>query len=145
MKQNAISGSYTLRLPSKTMMRSYVASALPHSRAISSMKLCHMSGATRQIHCRSEYTLCHRRRAYLRHSSAPGLKSRERVPPIKDQSVPVTKNLYSALRHLRLHDKVRVLWIDALCINQSDLAERSHQIPYMGSIFSVIRTARQNK
>jgi hypothetical protein len=32
----------------------------------------------------------------------------------------VTDNLYSALQCLRLHDRDRYLWIDAICINQAD-------------------------
>jgi hypothetical protein len=32
----------------------------------------------------------------------------------------VTKNLYGALCRLPEHDEPRVLWIDAICINQSD-------------------------
>lgn len=53
----------------------------------------------------------------------------------------VTKNLYAALNYLLLpHGAVRVLWIDAICVNQgteqSDLAERSHQVRLMSHIFS---------
>lgn len=53
----------------------------------------------------------------------------------------VTQNLYAALNQLLLPDgAVRVLWIDAICINQgagqSDLAERSHQVRLMSRIFS---------
>jgi len=47
----------------------------------------------------------------------------------------VTPNLYSALRHLRLKDRDRVLWIDALCINQADEAERTHQVSCIGDIY----------
>ncbi|KAJ0158555.1 hypothetical protein CTA2_11331, partial [Colletotrichum tanaceti] len=37
----------------------------------------------------------------------------------------VTANLEVALRHLRRVDGPRALWIDALCINQDDIPERS--------------------
>ena len=40
-------------------------------------------------------------------------------------SVSVTRNLHSALEHLQYGKMVRVLWIDALCINQSDNEEKS--------------------
>ncbi|KUJ07029.1 uncharacterized protein LY89DRAFT_558296, partial [Mollisia scopiformis] len=33
-----------------------------------------------------------------------------------------------ALQHLRLKSVVRVLWIDALCINQSSVEERNNQV-----------------
>src|SRR4051812_25210123 len=32
----------------------------------------------------------------------------------------VTTNLYAALRRLRLSNETRIIWIDALCINQLD-------------------------
>ncbi|KAM0248558.1 hypothetical protein ACHAQJ_009407 [Trichoderma viride] len=48
----------------------------------------------------------------------------------------VTQNLYSALSALRLPDQDRILWIDALCINQSDTAEKGTQIPLMGEIYT---------
>lgn len=45
-------------------------------------------------------------------------------------------NLWSALYHLRLEDEARVLWIDAICINQTDVAERNYQVTQMGRIYS---------
>lgn len=47
----------------------------------------------------------------------------------------VTRNLLCALQRLRLPDCWRVLWIDAICINQEDLAERSVQVQWMRDIF----------
>ncbi|KAE9366433.1 HET-domain-containing protein, partial [Stipitochalara longipes BDJ] len=44
----------------------------------------------------------------------------------------ITPNLWSALYHLRLQENERVLWIDALCINQIDITERNHQVQLMG-------------
>src|SRR5436190_22184539 len=43
----------------------------------------------------------------------------------------VTQNLYVALQHLRFEDRDRILWIDAVCIDQSDLQERGHQVQQM--------------
>ncbi|KEY73586.1 hypothetical protein S7711_09201 [Stachybotrys chartarum IBT 7711] len=51
-------------------------------------------------------------------------------------SMLVTANLHSALQHLRQEDKSRVLWADALCINQADNTEKSVQVPLMGAIYS---------
>jgi hypothetical protein len=47
----------------------------------------------------------------------------------------VTKNLESALRYLRHVAKPRVLWIDALCINQMDIPERNSQVMHMNGIY----------
>ena len=47
----------------------------------------------------------------------------------------VTTNLEEALRYLRLPTEERILWIDAICINQSDIDERGEQVGYMGEIY----------
>ncbi|KAH8726628.1 heterokaryon incompatibility protein-domain-containing protein, partial [Phaeosphaeriaceae sp. PMI808] len=47
----------------------------------------------------------------------------------------LTKNLYSALRYLRFKNEDRILWIDAICIDQSHIAERNHQVSHMASIY----------
>ncbi|GKU06232.1 unnamed protein product [Fusarium langsethiae] len=47
----------------------------------------------------------------------------------------VGQNLDEALRHLRYPHKPRTMWIDALCINQSDIEERNHEVKRMGDIF----------
>lgn len=51
----------------------------------------------------------------------------------------VRPNLSEALRYLRLRDEARVVWIDALCINQDDLKEREHQVRRMANIYSRAR------
>lgn len=52
-----------------------------------------------------------------------------------DHVVQVTPNCESLLRHLRLKDQTRLLWVDALCIDQSSTSEKDHQVPLMGDIF----------
>jgi hypothetical protein len=52
------------------------------------------------------------------------------------QVVSVTQNLHGALLRLRRSDQIRKVWIDALCINQNDLVERSHQVSFMKDIYS---------
>ncbi|KAI1779249.1 heterokaryon incompatibility protein-domain-containing protein [Hypoxylon cercidicola] len=47
----------------------------------------------------------------------------------------ITENLDSALRHLRLTDAQRYLWVDALCINQFDVKEKSIQVSRMFPIY----------
>lgn len=56
---------------------------------------------------------------------------------LHDQIFHVTKNLALALRYLRYTHEPRVLWVDALCINQSDILERHQQIPQMREIYNV--------
>lgn len=47
-----------------------------------------------------------------------------------------TLNLEAALRHIRQGSNPVVLWIDALCINQGDVAEKNVQVGMMKDIYS---------
>jgi hypothetical protein len=51
------------------------------------------------------------------------------------ESFQVTTNLERALRHLRDRASERILWVDAICINQSDWEERLSQVKMMGSVY----------
>ena len=62
-----------------------------------------------------------------------GVKRRIKM---NDRLVEVSVNLESALRHLRKSAKPRTLWVDALCINQSDDAEKSIQVSRMSEIYA---------
>jgi len=54
-------------------------------------------------------------------------------------TLPIRSNLHTALKHLRNQTTTRVLWIDAISINQSDVAERSEHVKHMGDIFKFAR------
>lgn len=49
--------------------------------------------------------------------------------------VKVTTNLYDALRDMFTQFPDRLLWVDALCINQNDLVEKAMQMALMGDIY----------
>lgn len=53
----------------------------------------------------------------------------------QERPFPITENLYEALLRLRDETASRVLWIDALCINQDDLKEKGHQVAQMGRLY----------
>ncbi len=55
--------------------------------------------------------------------------------PGTEFEVQITTNLESAFRHLRLIDRSRTLWADAICINQNDPDEKIHQIRNMDNIY----------
>ncbi|CZT00745.1 hypothetical protein WAI453_009163 [Rhynchosporium graminicola] len=57
--------------------------------------------------------------------------------PLRYAKLFLGQNLASSLRFLRNKDKKRVLWIDAICINQADTVERSAQVSRMRDIFSM--------
>ncbi|KAH7402828.1 heterokaryon incompatibility protein-domain-containing protein [Pyrenochaeta sp. MPI-SDFR-AT-0127] len=63
--------------------------------------------------------------------------------PIFDQtigfeqgSLNITGSLASALHRLRSNEHGVFLWIDQICINQLDIAEKVKQIPLMGAIYT---------
>lgn len=81
---------------------------------------------------------------------------------VNDCRVWITENLNTALRHLRFpkpgekdgdqadapnnlvgeekkHTGNRVMWIDALCIDQTNISERNHQVKLMGQIYHTAR------
>ena len=47
----------------------------------------------------------------------------------------ITESLYTALRDLRIWREPRIIWADAICINQDDDVERAEQVRYMGEIY----------
>ncbi|KAL9046739.1 MAG: hypothetical protein Q9214_000504 [Letrouitia sp. 1 TL-2023] len=49
--------------------------------------------------------------------------------------VKIGSNLEAALQSLRERNEPRILWVDAICINQRDTAERNEQVKVMGRIF----------
>ncbi|RSL74071.1 hypothetical protein CEP51_011664 [Fusarium floridanum] len=50
-------------------------------------------------------------------------------------AIDVSENLRLALENTRYSTLPRILWVDALCINQDDLVERNHQVQLMGQIY----------
>ncbi|KAK3897992.1 heterokaryon incompatibility protein-domain-containing protein [Staphylotrichum tortipilum] len=56
------------------------------------------------------------------------------------RTIPINQALYQALLHIQDVSLPRVLWIDHICINQSDLGERSKQVQMMRDIYA--RAAR---
>jgi hypothetical protein len=54
---------------------------------------------------------------------------------IDKHDLPITTNLHAALVSLRDRFLERVLWVDAICINQDDLKERGDQVQYMAEIY----------
>ncbi|KAK6600985.1 hypothetical protein H4I95_07967 [Botrytis cinerea] len=54
---------------------------------------------------------------------------------INGQKCLVRANLWSALNQLRNEHTERILWVDALCINQYDTFERNHQVGQMSKIY----------
>jgi hypothetical protein len=48
-------------------------------------------------------------------------------------SVPASSE--TAIRRMRLSDRPRTLWIDAICIDQSSVTERGEQVAFMSAVY----------
>lgn len=49
----------------------------------------------------------------------------------------MTQNLHAALARLRYSLFERIIWIDAVCINQNDDREKEQQIQFMAKIYAL--------
>jgi hypothetical protein len=47
----------------------------------------------------------------------------------------ITVSLFQALHRFRQSTEVRILWADAICIDQSNVMERGHQVSIMSSVY----------
>jgi hypothetical protein len=54
---------------------------------------------------------------------------------VDGRSFQCTRNLHAALSGPVLQHHVRIIWVDAICINQTDMTERNHQFAEMRYIY----------
>lgn len=59
----------------------------------------------------------------------------DHVLRIGDAVVTFTNNIAHVLQQFRLSHAEHIMWVDAICIHQSDLAERSAQVALTGAIY----------
>ena len=80
----------------------------------------------------------------LRYTTLSYVWGKERCPrpvQVNGKHVTIGRNLDCALRHIRdnitdLLAGTTMLWVDALCIDQTDVQERSQQVSLMGQIYT---------
>ncbi|KAG4425994.1 hypothetical protein IFR04_000938 [Cadophora malorum] len=65
-----------------------------------------------------------------------GSPDKPRSIELDDGTINITESIHSALVRLRRLTKSRLIWADALCINQDDNLEKKHQILLMRQIYS---------
>ncbi|KAI4211009.1 MAG: hypothetical protein LQ351_006129 [Letrouitia transgressa] len=91
------------------------------------------------IHCHLEHVYFGDKAAnqpiYEALSYTWGNKADKRVIFVNDDPTPITRNLDIALRYIRNSSESRILWIDALCIDQSNLEEKAQQVEMMKDIY----------
>ncbi|PTB44715.1 hypothetical protein M441DRAFT_132363 [Trichoderma asperellum CBS 433.97] len=73
---------------------------------------------------------------YTALSYAWGQNVRDKVIRLNGTQFPVGNNLWWFLHHMRLRNQYINFWIDAICIDQSNVMERNHQVQIMRKIYS---------
>jgi hypothetical protein len=88
------------------------------------------------IHCELLHTSLENPRSYIAISYAWGDVDETRSIILDGHELPITENLWQALKRLRSRSFPVVVWADALCINQQNANERSLQVQAMVDIYS---------
>lgn len=70
-------------------------------------------------------------------SYAWGSPEKHQSISIGDCYLPITTNLHAALLRLRDRFLERIIWVDAICINQQDTDDRSSQVQRMAMIYAL--------
>jgi hypothetical protein len=60
---------------------------------------------------------------------------------VNDEKMGVGANLFQALQHIRSPDEPIVIWVDAICIDQTNNVEKSHQVSQMGLVYKLCEQA----
>jgi Heterokaryon incompatibility protein (HET) len=87
------------------------------------------------LHCKLFHVSLNENPQYIALSYTWGDPRDTQTIIIGNAPVPVTRNLYSAMYHLVYYTNTKVVWIDALCINQTDDEEKSWQVQLMKEIY----------
>ena len=85
--------------------------------------------------CQIFHAALHENPKFVALSYVWGAATDLRVILVGNSKVRITKNLYDAMMVLRLPKEELVIWVDALCINQSDNEEKSWQVGLMADIY----------
>ncbi|TGO83344.1 hypothetical protein BPOR_0661g00070 [Botrytis porri] len=110
----------------------------PLDPLIDGIRLLHLlpGNCTQQPRCFLKHAMFGERPKYNAVSYTWGNEADQQPIVIDDRYFLVTKNLYKALICLQQQNVTEsVLWIDAICINQDDIAERNRQLTIMPYIY----------
>ncbi|GAW19074.1 hypothetical protein ANO14919_085580 [Xylariales sp. No.14919] len=101
------------------------------------IRVIRISPGTREssIRCKLEKLDLNDGGAYDALSYVWGKDDKEKLIWVDDQPFLITPHLYEILTNLRSPTIDKVIWIDAICINQTDNDERTHQVGLMQRIY----------
>ncbi|KAJ5723989.1 hypothetical protein N7488_002024 [Penicillium malachiteum] len=88
------------------------------------------------IRCRFKHVILSDNPKYEALSYAWGDSTKINYITCDDKNVRIGEELFNALRSLREPNSERILWVDALCIDQFNKREKSLQVALMGYIYS---------
>ncbi|KAE8329376.1 heterokaryon incompatibility protein-domain-containing protein [Aspergillus sergii] len=88
------------------------------------------------IHCRWRVVSLNGKPEYKALSYVWGRSKHSQPIYLNGSPVYITRHLRRALRQLRRDSEAVCLWVDAVCINQSDDEEKTEQVKMMGKIYA---------
>ncbi|TGO29531.1 hypothetical protein BPAE_0014g00830 [Botrytis paeoniae] len=110
----------------------------PLDPLVDGIRLLHLSpgNSTQQPRCSLKHVNFGKRPKYNAVSYTWGNEADQQPIVIDDQYFLVTENLYKALVCFQQQSVTEyVLWVDAICINQDDIAERNRQLTIMPYVY----------
>ncbi|RDW57510.1 hypothetical protein BP6252_13770 [Coleophoma cylindrospora] len=122
------------KLPSRSP-RVYQYTALSLDGAIRLLELKPAASRQQAIHCSLSETKLSPEIQYEALSYVWGSDELSETLRLPGGHLKITPSLASALKGLRLDNKPRTLWVDAVCINQSDDLEKGSQVAKMAAIY----------
>lgn len=131
------SNTYLYRPLNKTDQEFRLLQLLPLPKSPQAPLQCRMKLASlKRIKSTKSRTLFSRRnREYEAISYTWGDPTPNCVIQVDGKSLGLPSNSEKVLRRMAFPDRRRVVYIDAVCINQADLAERASQVLLMGDIY----------
>jgi len=109
---------------------------LPHASEYLRILSLHAGNAWEPIRCSLRPVSFYEKPHYDALSYTWGDPNATKLIEVDGVAVQVTSNLEQALRHMRDPENALPLWVDAVCIDQLNTTERSHQVALMGKIYT---------
>jgi hypothetical protein len=121
--------------PPKDEPQGYIYTPFTHSDEIRLLVLAPNDGSE-DILCSLRHGRLSENPRYEGLSYVWGESSKPKAVLCDGRIIRVTESLHSALRYLRHKDRKRVIWADAVCINQELDTEKNHQVALMAKLYS---------
>jgi hypothetical protein len=128
--------------PDDSLNRDKIYQAFPLAGKQIRLLTIHPGGEDDPLKCALSLVDWNRAPPYEALSYAWGSTAGRQKMRLNDRIILVTQNLRNAVLSLRYLNRPRILWVDALCINQNSTLEKNHQIKLMDLIYSQSRLVK---